>query len=323
MTLLQHETLQVEHVGCCICDQDDAVTVGSGADFEYRTSADTFLAVRCNGCGLVYLNPRPTADELPRIYPSDYHAFDFTAERFGFVYKVRRRLEAGRALAWCRGLPDGARILDVGCGDGFHLDLLREFGGSRWQLEGVDTSARAVESAARRGIKVHQGTIEQLALPEASYDLALLVATIEHVGNPSAVLRSVRKLIKPGGRIVIITDNTDTLDFHLFGGRHWGGYHFPRHWNLFNPQTMRALAAKVDLETESLTTVVSPVNWVYSIRNRLVDAQAPAFAVNRFSLQSPVALAVFTLFDMLHQLTGRGALLRVILRRPSHQHQPE
>src|SRR6202040_2799794 len=128
-----------------------------------------------------------------------------------FVYRVRRTLEARRAMQWCRGLPSDARILDVGCGDGFHLRLLRDFGPAGWSLEGVDASPRAVEAARRAGLTVHQGTVETVSLPEAHYDLVLLIATIEHVDDPPGVLRAVRRLLRPGGRVVIVTDNTDTL----------------------------------------------------------------------------------------------------------------
>lgn len=311
------DALALEQVRCCICDTaDDGVPVGVGEDFEYRTSRDTFLALRCRVCGLVYLNPRPTARELSRIYPANYHAFDFSEENFGFVYKVRRRLEARRVLSWCDDLAAGARIIDVGCGDGFHLRLLREFGRADWQLEGVDLDTRAVECAARAGLKVEAGSVEQLALPASAYDMALLIQTIEHVADPPAVLGAVRRLLKPGGKVVVVTDNTDSLDFRAFKGRHWGGYHFPRHWNLFNPATLRALAGKAGLEVESMTTVVSPVNWVYSMRNTLADFGAPAWLVERFSLQATGALAAFTIFDTMHNLFGRGALLRAVLRRP-------
>jgi SAM-dependent methyltransferase len=308
--------LTLTHVACCVCGTEDCVPVGIGEDFEYQTSGDTFIAMRCRECGLIYLDPRPTPTELPRIYPPNYHAFDFSPERFGFVYRVRRSLEARRALQWCRGLRDDARILDVGCGDGFHLRLLRDFGRPTWTLEGVDANDRAIDAARRAGLTVHHGTIEQLSLPAASYDLVLLIATIEHVDDPAGVLRAVRRLLKPGGRVVIVTDNTATLDFAVFGGRHWGGYHFPRHFNLFNRGTLKRLSAIAELEVESAGTVMSPVNWVYSVRNTLVDWRAPSWIVERFSLRSPVALAVFTLVDTAHQIAGSGALLRVVLRRP-------
>lgn len=287
-----------------------------GEDFEYQTSADTFAAMGCNSCGLVYLNPRPDFEEFERIYPSNYHAFEFSAEEFGFVFKVRRRLEAKRLLSWCKDLPDEARIIDIGCGDGFHLELLRDFGKKTWTLEGVDADERAAAMAEKRHLKVHQGLLENLDLPEGFYDLALMIQTVEHVASPPELLANVRKILRPGGRVVIVTDNTDSLDFKIFKQRHWGGYHFPRHWNLFNSSTLKKLADKTGFEVEKLTTQVSPVNWVYSVRNSLSDRQAPRWLVEQFSLKSPLSLGVFTIFDTLNNLAGRGALLNVILKRP-------
>jgi SAM-dependent methyltransferase len=310
------QSLSLTTVRCCICQTEDAKPIAVGEDFEYRTSPDTFLAVRCQSCGLVYLNPRPANHELSRIYPPDYHAFEFSSERYGFVYKVRRKLEASRLLSCCKGLGAQARIIDVGCGDGFHLGLLREFGQPGWQLEGVDPSDRAVAAGHRNGLNIHQGTVQDLDLAKGSYDLAFMIATIEHVDDPPGVLAAVRSLLKPGGKVVIVTDNTNTLDFQLFNARYWGGYHFPRHWNLFNPNNMRRLAEKTQMEVETLTTIVSPVNWVYSIRNLLVDRGAPGWIVERFSLSSTVSLGIFTLFDMLNHWAGKGALMRAILRRP-------
>ena len=69
-------------------------------------------------------------------------------------------------------------------------------------------------------------------------------------------------------------------------------------------------------EVERLGTMVSPVNWTFSIRNALVDWHAPNRLVERFSLGSPVSLGLFTLVGMAQQLFGRGELLEVVLRRP-------
>jgi SAM-dependent methyltransferase len=292
------------------------VVVARGRDFEYDTSPDEFTARECGACRVVYLDPRPCDDELSRIYPANYHAFDFSAAEFGFVYRVRERLEARRVLGWCRGLPSDARILDIGCGDGFHLDLLRRYGQRSWQLEGIDSDARAVAAAARRGLAVHLGRVEDLALPHASYHLILLIMTIEHVADPANLLATARDLLRPGGRVIVITDNTDSIDRLFARKRYWGGYHFPRHWTLFNPAAMRRLAGAVHLEVASLTTVLSPVNWVYSIRNWLVDRRAPSWLVERFSLKAPLSLALFTIIDQVCVWLGRGAIFRAELRRP-------
>lgn len=310
------EPITLEHVPCCICGAVDGAPVGVGEDFEYHTSAQSFLAVRCPSCDLIYLDPRPSLASLPVIYPDDYHAFMFDEEQFGIVHKVRSRLEARRLLRAGRGLPADAHVLDVGCGDGFHLDLLRKHGPSGWFLHGVDTDERAAAAAGRRGLDVEVGSVEQSRIAPGSIDLALCIQTIEHVADPVTVLRSIGNLLKPGGRLYLITDNTGSPDFRLTKGRHWGGYHFPRHWNLFNKASLRKLAEASGMEVITLSTTTSPVNWTYSVRNMLVDWNAPSWLVNRFSLKAAPALAVFTAFDTMFTLIGRGALLRAILGRP-------
>ena len=181
---MQNRQLKLTRVRCCVCETDNAQPVGGGEDYEYRTSDDTFSAVRCHACGLVYLNPRPDVSEFETIYPPDYHAFDFSERDFGVVYKIRSRLEAKRLLSWCAGLPNDARILDVGCGDGFHLNLLKQYGSKNWTLEGVDVDKRAARMAEKAGLKVHLGTIEEINLPPNSFDLAIMIQTIEHVAAP-------------------------------------------------------------------------------------------------------------------------------------------
>jgi SAM-dependent methyltransferase len=309
--------LSLVEIRCCLCGADDAEPIAIGEDFEYRSSPDTFLAYQCHACGLVYLHPRPSETELTRIYPPEYHAFNFSLENYGLVFRVRRRLEASRLLSLCRNLRADARILDVGCGDGFHLGLLRDFGEPSWRLEGVDTSENAVRSASQKGLNIWKGSVQDLNLSPASYDLALLIATIEHTADPTGILQTIRRLLRPGGKLLIVTDNTRTLDFRIFKHRHWGGYHFPRHWNLFNASNLATLCTNVGFEVQAIDSLVSPVNWVYSIRNSLVDFNAPRWLVNRFSLESAASLAFFTIFDSICRTLGEGALLRAIFRRPS------
>ena len=250
------------------------------------------------------------------MYPDTYHAFAFDDDRFGFVHTVRERLEARRLTRWFRGLPRGARVLDVGCGDGFHLDVIRRRCANAYELSGIDVDKRAVSRAAGRGLAVREGALETSNIERDSIDCVLLIQTIEHVEDPLDLLRAIFARLRPGGRLIVVTDNTGSLDFRWFGSRWWGGYHFPRHLHLFDDSSLRSMAGAAGFEIESLETMVSPVNWVYSIRNVLVDHRAPSWLVGQFSLQTPITLAIATVWDGLHRAFGRGALLRADLRRP-------
>lgn len=304
---------------CCVCESTERDQVARGWDYEYQTGPDVFEVMKCRECGNVYLDPRPDVEEFQRIYPGEYHSLEFTSENFSLIHEVRSKLEAKRLLRYCEGVGPDARILDVGCGDGFHLKLLRRFGPSGWTLEGVDIDARAVDVAARSGITIHEGTIEDLDLGENRYDVVYTIMTVEHVAHPDKMLSAIHRLLKPGGRLVIVTDNTDSYDAKWFSRTYWGGYHFPRHWNLFNPHALGRLARKTGYEVDRIDSIVSPVNWTYSVHNALVGRRAPSWLVDLFSLKSPLALGAFTILDMGLQKTGRGALLNAYLVKPSAQ----
>lgn len=293
----------------CVCGSGEAILVGRGFDFEYATCPDEFHAYQCAECGNVFLNPRPDVSEFARIYPSEYHSLEFTDEAFSLVHRVRSRLESRRLLRYCQGAPSDARILDVGCGDGFHLKLLEQYGEPGWRLEGIDFDHRAVEAARARGLRVHEGDLADAGLDEGSYDVVYTLQTIEHVASPGEFLSAINRVLKPGGRLVVVTDNTASIDFHMFRDSFWGGYHFPRHWNLFNEGALSRLAEDRGFDVERIDTIVSPVNWVYSIHNYLVARSAPQWLVNRFTLKSPVSLGFFTIVDTILQTFGRGALL--------------
>ena len=212
--------------------------VGTGRDFEYATSDDVWRMARCESCDVLVLDPRPAADQFDVIYPPHYHAFQFDAAQYGFIHKVRRRLEARRLLSLFHDLPPDARILDVGCGDGFHLNLLKDFGPQGWHLEGIDASERAVARARANGLDVTHGTVEHAPIAPSAVDAILTIMTVEHVNDPASLVRRSATFLKPGGRLVVVTDNARSLDAALFGKQSWGGYHFPRHTYLFTKSSL-------------------------------------------------------------------------------------
>ena len=75
-----------------------------------KPAPDTFLAMQCRDCTVVYLDPRPAPGAMGRIYPDDYHAFDFTEADFGIIHKVRSKLEARRLVRMIGDVPSDAKI---------------------------------------------------------------------------------------------------------------------------------------------------------------------------------------------------------------------
>lgn len=312
-----HTTLRMVDSACSVCGKRDrSRLVARGEDFEYRTSPDTFQMYLCERCDAYFLHPRPERSELGRIYPPNYHAYEFSEDEYGIAYEFRRRLEKRRLLDWCHDVPSGGSIVDIGAGDGFHLRILRDFGDPTWRLEAVEPDERAAEAISDPRIQVHRGFLDEVGLPPDSYDFAMMIMVVEHVDDPAGILRSVHRILRPGGRVGIVTDNIRSVDARLGRRRHWGGYHFPRHFNLFSPRSLRSLAAEAGLEVVELKSMMSPVNWTYTVHNYLADRSAPEWLVRSFTLKSALALGGFTLVDALCTFAGRGALMRAVLRKP-------
>ena len=115
-------------------------------------------------------------------------------------YTARRRILSaliGREIK----LPDNARILEIGCGTGHNVPMLRGFG--TVDAVELDNDARSVASD-RLGINVIGASLPELAgVAEGCYDLVALLDVIEHVEDDHAGLASIVRRLAPGGRVLI------------------------------------------------------------------------------------------------------------------------
>jgi 2-polyprenyl-3-methyl-5-hydroxy-6-metoxy-1,4-benzoquinol methylase len=148
--------------------------------------------------------------------------------------------------------PKG-KLLDVGCGSGFYLNEMRDLG---WEVMGVEPDNRAVEIARGfYGLSVMAGNLHDCNFPDNEFDLITLNHVIEHVLDPIALLEECKRVIKPGGRVVITCPNTLSLGHSIFR-ESW--YHLdpPRHLFLFSRNTLAKIARIAGLDVMVLRTTI-------------------------------------------------------------------
>ncbi len=93
-------------------------------------------------------------------------------------------------------------ILDLGCGTGINFEILRKFG----KVEGIDCSPEALKFCQRRGItEVRQGDVENLTIPENSYDAVTAFDILEHLKNDEKAIENVYRVLKPGGIFFLLS----------------------------------------------------------------------------------------------------------------------
>jgi len=145
------------------------------------------------------------AESLPREMQTHTYAILRELEGKHWWYRGRRQIIAsfvGRIAAKLRSDNESApRILDVGCGTGGNLEMLSEFGA----VEGVDVSQEAVDFCRARDVApVTQAIAEDLPYDDESFDLVTGFDLIEHLDDDVAGLKEMRRVLRPGGRVLLV-----------------------------------------------------------------------------------------------------------------------
>ena len=168
------------------------------------------------------------------------------------------------------GLPPGAgrRLLDVGCGSGEFLLRMRERG---WDVLGVEPDPVAAAAARRGGLDVRDGMLDDAAFPDESFDAIVLSHVIEHVHDPIALLRECGRVLRPGGTLVLMTPNLESVGHRRFGAD-WRGLEPPRHLHVFSVESLESCVRRVGLAVANVSTsarLVRGIWWVsHSIRHQ-------------------------------------------------------
>jgi len=315
------KSIPLEEVPCPCCSQGRGVEVGRGVDYEYFSCGNSFSFKRCSRCGAMYLSPRPMPSHFGIIYPHNYYSHVPEADSksySGFVQFLWDMIERRRITLFVNILGDSPKkILDVGCGHGRLLRLLRRFGSKSWRLAGVEFGVPdAQPGKSDSSFTIHKGFFETYDFQGDRFDLIVAQQVIEHAVDPVRMLKKMALLLGEGGTIVLDTPNTASLDCWLFQKSCWGGYHFPRHMCLFSSNSIAVLSKAAGLRVVETTYMLSPVFWVLSVRNLLLRLLGKNRLIDKIYYQNPFLLLFFSPFEvLLRVLRLPSSNMRVVLRK--------
>lgn len=199
---------------CPVCGFAGSVLVIVRREYSYA---------RCGQCGTTYLNPMPTTDQVAAFYqdPTYFAGDEESGYRdYAAIHKAlfphfRRRLRI--LTEW---QPHRGRLLDVGCADGYFLELARADG---WEVAGLEISEPMAREASRR-LRVPVATsVDELS--PGTYDAVTLWEVVEHFPDPITELRRLAGCLRPGGMLMLSTPNAG----------HWQALREPEAWNAYRP----------------------------------------------------------------------------------------
>ena len=317
-TLPLVETVDVG--ACSVCQSSEATPFSFGVDYEMSTCGNVWCFVRCRNCGHIYLNPRPAEGALSIIYPSSYYSYDFESKVNAIALWVKNLLDRRKLYRLFALMPVVGSYVDVGCGSGRFLRAARDFGVSPSRVHGLELDEGAAVRLRDSGFDVRSTRAEETHFPRESIDVVTMFHVIEHVSDPRVVLEKIFDWLRPDGVVAIETPNVDSLDFRLFRRSFWGGYHIPRHWHLFNKETLCRLANSCGFAEAGFWYTTGHSFWMYSFHHALrYNGFLPMPRLARFfdPLTSLFALSLVTGFDLVRGWLGfRTSSMLLVLRKP-------
>ena len=235
-------------VNCNLCGADDFTVVFP------KGYAQLHRIVRCNQCSLMYANPQELVDadefakqdELP---PESDPSFA------QYLRKQHVQLPDNlRVLQKLNGfMPQRGKLLEIGSFLGTFANEIRAAG---WEVTCLEPFVGAVKySRQKYNLNVIEGILPQPSLADGSFDAAILLHVIEHMPNPGENLAEIRRLLKPGGMLVVETPRFDSLMFKLLGRRERSISITNGHIYFFTVPTLKKLLDKHGFEPISVDLV--------------------------------------------------------------------
>jgi SAM-dependent methyltransferase len=118
---------------------------------------------------------------------------------------------------------EGARMLDIGFGHGYLMQMARAYG---FEVYGFDASQAHVDQMQPLlGARVAQGVLGRSSIPWDSFDVVVMSHILEHMPFPRLSLEEVSRILNPGGFLFIAVPDIDSIHFKIFG----------KHWDVINP----------------------------------------------------------------------------------------
>jgi SAM-dependent methyltransferase len=310
----------METADCILCGARETRLAFTGKD-RLAVTAEPFSIVQCQRCGLLFLNPRPSPEEMGRYYPYSQYKDEFTPaieDEPSVVTRFNRRYHMERLCRAVEQVKRQGQLLDVGCATGNFLEGMRRRG--NWRVCGVEVNEEAVRYARERfGLEVFQGELGAAGYPERSFDVVTLWNVLEHLYSPLDTLSEIRRLLKEDGVLVLSVPNADSLDARIFGDC-WIGLDPPRHLYDLTGHTLSQLLGKAGLEANETRFITGSYHsFTASLRLAIGNRCRPGTGratLEKIALSLPAHVLLLPYLRATEWL-GRGAILTVYARKAS------
>jgi ubiquinone/menaquinone biosynthesis C-methylase UbiE len=211
----------------------------NGQDHEVLIQKNSWTVYKCIHCGLGFLDPRPSREEMGALYLKEYFSeqYDEGLDPDSQEFKKRLRNEDHR-IRFFKWKKRRGKVLDVGCGMGYFLAASKERG---FEVQGIDVSPWASEYVTKRlRIPVKTAEMQEFLFESNSVDVITMWHTLEHIRDLHACIRTAKSWLKDDGVLVVDVPNYEGTDARS-KWLEWVGWQLPYHLWHFTPKSLEKL----------------------------------------------------------------------------------
>lgn len=214
---------------CPICGGNRRVHWGSISEFSIE---------RCASCGLGFTSPFPNADDIKNantdIYSVDQRGSLYLRKQAYYERRYHSQLKIFKLSV------SSGRLLDIGCNIGLFLTCARKEG---FDVEGIEFNEESAAFGRKHfNLLIHSLSLEKIDYPDQTFDVITMYDVLEHIPDLHGMLKSVYRILKPNGILVVQSPNIDSLMARLTKSA-WNWLTPPDHLYHFTPSTMQHLLA--------------------------------------------------------------------------------
>jgi 2-polyprenyl-3-methyl-5-hydroxy-6-metoxy-1,4-benzoquinol methylase len=218
---------------------------------DHFLSKEEFGIDHCQGCGLLFTNPRPNESDLSKYYESEDY-ISHSSNKKGLLpkaYSLVRDFAIKQKIKLLKKLHSKGQVLDIGCGTGEFLAACKKAG---YKTKGVEPSEKARKFAIQNYDLEVLEEKEIQSVENEQFELITLWHVLEHVPNLNERVNQIEKMLTPGGYAIIAVPNPESFDAKLYK-EDWAAWDVPRHLYHFNKESIISLFKKHRLQhTETL-----------------------------------------------------------------------
>lgn len=308
-------SIELESVKCDLCSSSNNTLLLQARDYRYG-HPEMFNIVKCNNCELIYINPRPTAESVSKLYEADYAPEEITDTSLitktadwkiiikGILYKL---------YGYIGNLPRKGKILELGCGEGAILEILSRRGCEAW---GIEPNPKAARICKKKGLNVICSSLEEANFRDEFFDAVIMSQVVEHLPSPKGTLKEVNRIVKRKGKVHIYCPNAESFLSKLFG-KYWHGWHIPFHFYSFSKKAILKLINDVGFKVAKIDAITPPHFFTTSLKaflwgesNNILPPIKRGKALDNVFFKVSF-LPIFRIFDFV--LKDRGDCLRIEL----------